>query len=184
MDLRHAVADYRQVEGLGHAGDLQPWGNAAGAHLVDHHDIDRAGFEHVAERHDAVEVFAAGDRRCQSRGDPGEPGVVIMRRDVFEPIEADPGIFDPLTDVDCLFDAPALVDVAHQIHIRADCLANEPGLLDFAGGRGGAGQAELHLGLAVPFFAQPPCGSDRLLELEAAPEGAARIGRDPVAPAA
>ena len=66
VDLRDAVADHRQVEGLGHAGDLEPRGDAARAHLVDHHDIDRAGFEHVAERHDAVEVFAAGDRGRQA----------------------------------------------------------------------------------------------------------------------
>src|ERR1700738_4838467 len=44
-----------------------PWGDAAGAHLIDHHDVDGAGLDHVAERHNAPEVFAAGDRGREGR---------------------------------------------------------------------------------------------------------------------
>ncbi len=184
VDLRHAMADHRQVEGFGHAGDLEPGGDPARAHLVDHHDIDRAGLHHVAERHDPVEVFAAGYRCRQRRRYPCEPGVIVMRRHVFEPEEADPGILDAAADVDRLFGPPALVDVAHQIHVGADRLADQASLLDFARWRGHAREAQLHLGLAVALLAQPSGGGQRLVELEAAPERAARIGRDPVAPAA
>src|SRR5271166_347471 len=90
MDLRHAMADHRQIEGFRHAGDLEPWRDAAGAHLIDHHDIDRAGLEHVAEWHDAPEVFAACNRRRERLGHPREPRVIVMRGHVLEPIEATP----------------------------------------------------------------------------------------------
>jgi len=86
----------------------------------------------VAERHHTPEVFAPGDRGREGLGHPRETGVIVVRGDVLEPIEADAGVFDPPTDVDRLLDPPALVDVAHQFHVRADSLANEPGLLDFA----------------------------------------------------
>ena len=153
MDLRHAVADDGQVEGFGHAGDLEPRGDAAGAHLVDHDDVYGAGLEHVAERHDGVEVLAAGDRGRERRGHSGEPGIIVMRGHVLEPIKADSGIFDSLADIDRLLDSPALVDIAHQIHIGPDRLADEPGLLDFARRRGDARQPELHFGLAMALFA-------------------------------
>ena len=93
------MADDRQVEGFGHAGDLEPWSDAAGAYLIDHHDVDRAGLEHVAERHDAPEVFAPGNRGREGLGHPRETGVIVVRRYIFEPIEADAGVFDPPTDV-------------------------------------------------------------------------------------
>src|SRR5204863_1398210 len=94
------VADHRQVEGLGHAGDLEPRGDPAGAHQVDHHVIDRARVDHVAERDDAVQQFATADRGRQGGIDPGDPGIVVVRRDVLEPEEADPGFLDPPADVD------------------------------------------------------------------------------------
>ena len=105
------------------------------AHLVDHRDIDRARFDHVAERHDAPQVLAAGDRRRQRVGDPREAGVIVVRRHVLEPEQPDPGVLDPLADVDRLLRPPALVDVAHQIHVGADRLADQAGLLDLAGRR-------------------------------------------------
>ena len=107
-----------------------------------------------------------------------------MGRDVLEPEETDPGILDPLADVDRLLRPPALVDVAHQIHVGTDRLADQPSLLDLARRRSDARQAKLHLGLAMAFFAQPLGGGQRLVELEAAAQGAARIGRDMVAAAA
>jgi hypothetical protein len=62
VDLRHPVADHRQIEGFGHTGDLEPGRDAAGAHLIDHHDIDRARLHHVAERGDPPQILAAGNR--------------------------------------------------------------------------------------------------------------------------
>ena len=50
VDLGEQVAHDRQVEGFGHAGDLHPVGDPAHPQQVDHHDVDRARFEHVAER--------------------------------------------------------------------------------------------------------------------------------------
>src|SRR5436190_2146425 len=61
MHLRDQVADDRQVERLGHAGDLQPLRDAADPHEIDHRNVDRAPLKHVAERHDAPDIFAAGD---------------------------------------------------------------------------------------------------------------------------
>ncbi len=128
------MADHRQVEGLGHAGDLEPWGDAAAAHLIDHHNVDRAGFDHVAERDDAPEVFAAGYRGRQGCGDACQTRVIIVRRHILEPEQPDTRIFDPPAGVDRLLDPPALVDVAHQIHLGTNRLADQPRLLDFAGG--------------------------------------------------
>src|SRR5262245_1225617 len=123
MDLRHPVADHGQVEGVRHAGDLEPWRDAAATHLIDHHDIDRPRFHHVAERYNPPEVFATGNRRRKRSRHAGEPGKIVRSRYVLEPKEPDPGVFDPLTDIDRLLDPPALVDVAHQIHVGADRLA-------------------------------------------------------------
>jgi hypothetical protein len=69
-----------------------------------------------------------------SRGAPGEPGEIVGRCHIFEPKEADPGVLHPLADVDRLLDPPALIDVAHQIHVGADRLPDQPRLLDFARG--------------------------------------------------
>ena len=107
-----------------------------------------------------------------------------MRGHVLEPEEADPGILDTAADIDRLLGPPALVDVAHQIHVGAAGLADQLGLFDLARRRGDAGQAQLHLGLAVALFAQPAGGGHRLLKLETAPERARGIGRDLVAAAA
>jgi hypothetical protein len=134
MDLRDPVADHRQVEGLGHAGDLSPWGDAAAAHLIDHHNVDRTRLDHVAERDNAPEVFAAGDRGRQGCGDACQTGVIIVRRHILEPEQPNTRIFDPPSDVDRLLDPPALVDVAHQIHLWTNRLADQPRLLDFASG--------------------------------------------------
>ena len=138
----------------------------------------------MAKRHDAPEIFAAGDRRRKRTRHTGEPGEIVRRRYVLEPVEANPGVFDPPADVDRLLDPPALIDVAHQIHLRPDRLANESRLRDFAGGRGDTRQAELHFRLAIAFFAQPSGRGDRFLELEATPQRAARVGGNPVAAAA
>ena len=78
----------------------------------------------MAKRHDAIEVFAAGDRGRQGRCNPGEPGVIIVRGDILQPIEADTRVLDTLADIDRLLDPPTLVDVAHQIHVGADRLTN------------------------------------------------------------
>src|SRR4051812_33700046 len=106
VDLRYAVADDRQVEGLGHAGDLEPRRDAARAHLIDHRDIDRALLDHVAERHDAPEVLAAGNRRGERVGDPRKAGVIVVYGDILEPEQPNPGILDPLADVDRLLRPP------------------------------------------------------------------------------
>ena len=163
---------------------FEPRCDPARAHLVDHHNIDRPGFKHVAERRDAVKILAARHRRRQCRADPRQAGVIVVRRHVLQPEQPDPGILDPLADVDRLFRPPALVDVAHQIHIGPDRLADQPRLLDLARRRGDARQTQLHLGLAVALFAQPLGGRQRLVELETAAEGAARIGRNMFAAAA
>src|SRR6267142_1810601 len=57
VDLRHEVAHHGEVERLGHAGDLHPLRDAAHAQEVDHHDVDRARFQQMAEGYDAVVVF-------------------------------------------------------------------------------------------------------------------------------
>src|SRR5260370_26866287 len=93
-----------------------------------------------------------------------------------------PGVLVRLAEMVRVMDPPALVDVAHQIHVRADRLADEPGLLDFARRRRDARQAELHFGLAMPLFPQSAGGGHRLFELQPAPQGAAGVDRDTVAP--
>ena len=103
---------------------LSHWRDAADPHQIDHHDIDRARLHHVAERHDAPDVFAAGDRGRQRVGDPREPGIIVGRRHVLEPEQPDPGILDPAADIDRLLRPPALVDVAHQLDVGADRLAD------------------------------------------------------------
>src|SRR5271166_7168781 len=117
VDFGDQMTDDGQVEGFGHAGDLQPLGDAADPNQVDHHDVDRVPFDHVTERDDAPDVFAAGDRGRESGGDAGKPGEIVRRRHVLEPEEADPRVLDPAADVDRLLDPPALIDVAHQLDV-------------------------------------------------------------------
>ena len=83
--LGHDVAHHRQVEGLGHGRDLHPLGDAAHPREVDHDDVDRARFDHVAEGHDAPDIFAAGDRRPERRRDPREAREIltILRKNLI-----------------------------------------------------------------------------------------------------
>src|SRR5215471_15003535 len=60
---------------------------------------------------------------------------------------SDPGILDPLADIDRLLRPPALVDVAHQLDVRADRLADLDHAFDFDLQRGLAGERELGLHL-------------------------------------
>jgi Transposase DDE domain len=73
-----------------------------------------------------------------------------VRRDVLDSVEVD--VLDVPADVDRLVHAPALVDVAHQVDVRADALAHAPDALDFVPGRGVARQRELSLHLAKALF--------------------------------
>src|ERR1700756_1102483 len=41
MDLGNEMADHRQIEGFGHAGDLHPLRDTADPHQVDHDNVDR-----------------------------------------------------------------------------------------------------------------------------------------------
>jgi hypothetical protein len=93
----------------------------------------------VAERGDAPEVFAARDRGGQRIRHTRQAGVIVGRRHIFEPEQPHPGLLDAAADIDRLFRPPALVDVAHQVHIGADRLADQPRLLDLPGRRGRAG---------------------------------------------
>src|SRR5439155_23764067 len=99
----------------------------------------------------AVVVLARGDRRGQGVGDPGEAGVVVVRGRVLKPEEVI-GL-DAAPDLDGLVDAPELVDVAHEVDVRADRLAHDPHALD----RGGDGRLApaLHLHLAKAHFYEP-----------------------------
>src|SRR5580704_6601491 len=63
VDFRDHMADHRQIEGLGHAGNLHPLRNSADPDQVDHYDVDRTRLDHVAERNDAVDEFATADWR-------------------------------------------------------------------------------------------------------------------------
>src|SRR5206468_12382537 len=143
MHLRDQMADDRQVEGLRHAGDFQPLRDAADPYQIYHRDIDRARLQHVAERHNAPDIFAAGDRGRQRVADPRQPGELVGRRHVLEPEQADPGILDATADIDRLLWPPALVDVAHQLDVGTDRLADLDHALDLNGGRGLARQREL-----------------------------------------
>ena len=52
------------------------------------------------------------------------PAEIVGGRHVLEPEQPDPGILDAPADVDRLLRPPALVDVAHQIDVGADRLAD------------------------------------------------------------
>ena len=134
-DFRDDVAHDRQVEGFGHASDLHPLRDAADPDQVDHDIVDGSCLDHVAEWDDAIDEFAAADWCSECSVNPRYAGVVVMRRDVLEPKQPDPGVFDATPDVDRLFWAPALVDVAHQFDVRAKRTAHHPRPLDlFRGG--------------------------------------------------
>ncbi len=112
------------------------------------------------------------------------PAIVVCRRHVLEPEQADPGVFDPAADVDRLLDPPALVDVAHQFDVGADRLAHPPHPLDLLGRRCLPGQRELRLHLAEAFVLECGGRADDPVEREPAHQRAAGIGRDPLACAA
>ena len=152
MDFGNEVADDRQVEGFGHAGDLHPLRDAADPHQIDHDDVDRARLDHVAEGHYPPDILAASDRRRQRGGDPRQAGIVVRRRHVFEPEQANPGVLDAAADVDRLLDAPALVDVAHQLNVGSDRLAHPLHALDLLGGCSLARQRQLRLHFAEALF--------------------------------
>src|SRR5204863_170275 len=80
-------------EGFRHAGDLHPRRDAAGAQHVDHHDIDRAVLEQMAEGRDPVDVFAGRDRCAQRVGDAAQARIIVVRRRFPEPVEIKPGAF-------------------------------------------------------------------------------------------
>src|SRR5215469_12606115 len=164
MNFGDQMTDDREVESFGHPGDLHPLGYAADPHQVDHDDVDRARLDHVPEWHDAPNIFAAGDRRRQSGGDPRKTGIVIRRRHVFEPEEVNPGILDSTADVDRLLDAPTLVDVAHQFDVGADGLAYSPHALDLLARCGLTGQRQLRLHLAEAFAFERRGGADDPVE--------------------
>ena len=105
-------------------------------------------------------IFAAGYRRRQSGGDPRKTGIVIRRRHVFEPEEANPGILDPAANVDRLLDAPTLVDVAHQLDVGPDRLAHPPHALHLLARCGLTGQRQLRLHLAKAFAFERRGGAD------------------------
>ena len=165
-----------------HAGDFHPVRDAAHPQQIDHDDVHRARLEHVAERRDAVHVFAAGHRRGQRIGDAREPWKVIVRRHVLPPVEVD--VLEPPADVDRLMHAPALIDVAHQVDVRADRLAHQARALDLARRRGVARQRELHLHLPEALLHQRRRRLHHVLQRERAHQRAARIGRHALAQAA
>ena len=143
VDLRDQVAHHRQVEGLGHAGDLHPLRDAAHAQEIDHHDVDGAVLQQVAEGHDAVVVLAGGDRRGERVGDAGQAGIVVVGGRVLQPEEVIR--LDAAPDLDGLVHAPELVDVAHQVDVRPDGLAHDAHALDRRGHRRLAPALHLHL---------------------------------------
>ena len=149
MHFRQQVAHHRQVEGLRHGGNLHPLRDATGAQHVDHWNINRAGFHHVAERHQPVEILAAGQRCGERLGHPGEALEIVAGGHVFEPVEAH--FLETLADGNRLAHIPALVDVAHQVDAGADGGADRTRTRDFdlGGGRAGQGQLHLHLGEAA-----------------------------------
>ena len=95
-NFRIEVVHHRHIEGLGHTGDLHPAGDAAGTQHIDHDDIHRACFEHVTERRQPVNVFAAGNRRRQRVSDARKPRIIVMRSHVFEPEQIE--FLDAATD--------------------------------------------------------------------------------------
>ena len=145
MHFRQQMAHDRQVEGLRHRGNLHPLRDATGAQHVDHRNIHRTGFHHVAERRQPVEILAAGQRRGERLGHPGKALEIVAGGHVFEPVEAH--FLETAADADRLAHIPALVDVAHQVYTGADSRADRARARHFDLGRGGAGQGQLHFHL-------------------------------------
>jgi hypothetical protein len=73
-----------------------------------------------------------------------------MHGHVFEPKQMK--FLDAPSDVDGLIDAPALVDVAHEIDIGTYRFTNQFGALDFPCCRRVTRQGELHLHLLEPLL--------------------------------
>src|SRR6202030_2726954 len=96
----------------------------------------------VAEGREPPKVFSAGYRRGQSPGDASKAREVVRHRHILEPAEAE--TLEPPADVHRLLGPPALVDVDHQRDVGTNALANDPGALDLALGRGLARQRQLH----------------------------------------
>src|SRR6476661_4105245 len=122
-NLRAQVIHDRQIERLSHAGDLHPLRDAARAYHVDHHDVDRTRFEHVAEWYETVDVFASRNRRRQRLRNAREARVVVMGNDVLQPEETI--LLHTVTDRDRLPHVPALIDIAHEVDLGADRVADD-----------------------------------------------------------
>ena len=180
VDLGDEVAHHRHVEGLGHARDLHPLGDAAHAQQIDHRDVDRPVLEELAERGDAVDVLARGNGHRQRVGDRRQPRIVVVGRRIFQPEEV--VRLDARPDVDGLLDPPELVDVAHEVDVVADGLPHHAHALDLA--RGQRLGAALHLHLAEAHALEARAGFGEIVHGMRAHQGPARIGGHAVAMAA
>ena len=177
VHLGHEVTHHRQVERLGHSRDLHPLRDAAHAQQVDHHDVDRAPLEQVTERDDAVVVLAGGDRRGERVGDAGQPRIVVVRGGIFQPVEMIR--LDAPADLDGLIHRPELIDVAHEVDVRADGLSHDAHALDR--GRHRRLAPALHLHLAEPHADEARPRLRQVLHRMRPHESAARIGRHAIA---
>ena len=86
-----------------------------------------------------------------------------------------------MADVDRLLDAPALVDVAHQLDVRPDRVAHHAHSPHLLGGRRTARQRHLRLHLDEALVDQPPRGGGGLRVGQPTTQRAGRIGRNPIA---
>jgi hypothetical protein len=83
---------------------------------------------------------------------------------------------DAPADIDRLVDPPALIDVAHQVDVRADGFAHAPDALDFTLRRGVPRQGELRLHLPEALFDQPRSCFHDMLQRKGAHQRAAGVG--------
>src|SRR5262249_2578409 len=97
----------------------------------------------MSERSDTIVVFARRNRRGQRVSDTGQPLKIVMHHHVLEPEEVIR--LNASANLNGLVDSPELVDVAHQIDIRADALAQYAHALDLAGDRWLSTHLRLHL---------------------------------------
>jgi hypothetical protein len=138
---------------IGRTGDLQPRRDRRPTRSIITKSTERASI--MWRNGTCRRQLAAADRRRQRGIDEGDAGVVVVRRDVLEPEEANPG--DAVADIDRLLGRQRWL-MSHIRSISGPIASRTRRMRSTSFGRGVAGQSQLRLIWRQPlsFRSRPP----------------------------
>ena len=127
-----AVRSDRQPSLLGHQHHAQVFRQSAQAHHVGLHEVNAAGLDQIFEQHGVGDAFAASQsKRSDLPGDLLISQNVVRMRRLLEPITI--AGLQRAAGSNRLCDAPALIRVDHDPHVRPDRPAHGGDAADVVG---------------------------------------------------